>query len=190
MIDERVVPGITDVGNVCKHIARYNLALPYCQGKNVADLACGNGYGSMILSLVAKQVIGVDIDRLSIKNAQKTYKFNNLRYSPSDILNVNFSPVDTIVSFETVEHINDLAKLEEKFNSLLNPSGLLFFSVPVNEPVGFNPYHFHSFDLSQARSLFPSLKLLKESIQVGVNFVNATETNQRYIYYLALRQKV
>ncbi len=41
MTEERVTPGKTSVSNVCKHIARYNLAQYYTQGKKVLDAACG-----------------------------------------------------------------------------------------------------------------------------------------------------
>ena len=52
--DERVIPGISNTFNLQKHIARYNFVLSEVKDKSVLDLACGTGYGSFLMSLVAK----------------------------------------------------------------------------------------------------------------------------------------
>jgi ubiquinone/menaquinone biosynthesis C-methylase UbiE len=52
---------------------RYYFALHFVEGKKVLDLACGEGYGSYILSESARNFVGVDIDELTIKHASCKY---------------------------------------------------------------------------------------------------------------------
>ena len=45
-----------------EHLHRYSLISKYISGKTVLDIACGEGYGSNIISKTAATVFGVDID--------------------------------------------------------------------------------------------------------------------------------
>jgi hypothetical protein len=85
------------------------------------------------------------------------------------------------VSFETIEHIKDLDKLEKKFSTLLKTSGKLIYSVPLYENYN-NPYHFHTFNLQNGLNLFSSFKLDNFAIQDGLNFSNID--NEKPFTYL------
>jgi len=190
-MDERVVLGKTGVINVCKHISRYNLALPWCVGRNVADLACGSGYGSYLMSKVSNKVIGVDIDRQTIKKANKEFKNKNLSFICDDITKLLYKNIQTIVSFETIEHIDNINEIEEFYQSILSKDGILIFSVPINERNGFNKYHKHTFTIKTARKLFSGMNTIIEFIQKGVNFYYLDETNlnEPFSYYVSIKQK-
>ena len=54
-----------------EHIHRYLLARELARGRNVLDIACGEGYGSNLLAGVASSVIGVDIAAETILNTKK-----------------------------------------------------------------------------------------------------------------------
>jgi O-antigen biosynthesis protein len=55
---ERYIPSVK--GNIeLEHWHRYLLARELCRGKDVLDLASGEGYGSAMLSGVANSVAGV-----------------------------------------------------------------------------------------------------------------------------------
>ena len=43
------------------HIMRYAWATRLAAGRSVCDLGCGVGYGTFMLSWVAKQAVGVDL---------------------------------------------------------------------------------------------------------------------------------
>src|SRR6516165_8010886 len=76
---ERYVPSVE--GNIeLEHRHRYLFARELCRGKDVLDLASGEGYGSAMLSTVAHGVVGVDIALDAVKHSQKTYVSNNLRF--------------------------------------------------------------------------------------------------------------
>lgn len=162
MIDERVVPGLTDTKNLAKHILRYNLALLAADKKRVFDLSCGTGYGSFLLSLVADEVVGVDISRDAIDYALNSFTRPNISYSHSDILNYsNAETADVIVSFETIEHIRNTQKLLDKFDSLLKPGGSIVYSIPISEPWD-NPHHVNKFTFDEASRLFTDRGYKKE----------------------------
>jgi len=60
------------------HLVRYNFALPLCRNKKVLDLACGSGYGTFIISKVAKGVIGGDVSKETVDFCKKNIKMTIL----------------------------------------------------------------------------------------------------------------
>jgi len=139
----RVVPNKmhVDVVNWMLHLQRYVFALKYCVNRKVLDVACGSGYGVSLLSSVAKNVKGIDIDKKTIEWA----KTNNYFYSPVDfkISNIEKEKIDDkfdcIVSFETIEHLKKPKFLLNNIKDCLNDYGCLIFSIPINEP--HNEFH-------------------------------------------------
>ena len=75
---ERVIPKkMSPMNNLLlEHIARYQFALPYLEGR-VLDMACGAGYGTHMIAKQRKkfidEVIGIDIDPEIIAYAKKEY---------------------------------------------------------------------------------------------------------------------
>lgn len=63
-----------------EHYHRYLFALKLCEGKDVLDIASGEGYGSALLTQGAKSVVGVDIDDRAVETAQARYVSDNLRF--------------------------------------------------------------------------------------------------------------
>jgi len=194
MSDLRVVPGITGVHNVCKHIARYNMALDSCNSKRVLDAACGVGYGTRIISMVAREVVGWDIDQTAIDQAMTEYNARNSAYYCVDIENIGnkreigaHSPFDTIVSLETIEHVNDPEALIANFSELLVPGGFLVASVPLNEVKGSNEHHQHVYTLETAKELFTNFHPITELVQHGLSFYPTQFCDQfpnDNVYYL------
>lgn len=186
MADERVEPGVTAVPNLQKHIARYNLSLSHCVNKKVLDLACGTGYGTQLISRVAKSVVGVDKSMEAINCATSNYDGDNIFYQRDDFYSVT-GKYDTVVCFETIEHLKDIEKTEKKLMDLLRPGGTLVFSVPLNEKKGFNEHHHHTFNPTQAKNLFLGYKKDLEVIQYGIIFMEALESwQQPFSYYVAV----
>jgi 2-polyprenyl-3-methyl-5-hydroxy-6-metoxy-1,4-benzoquinol methylase len=188
MKDERVIPGETNVINLQKHIARYNLALQFSQGKEVLDIACGTGYGSNLLSLVAERVTGIDRCKWAIDFAKENYQNKKINFQTKDFYK-QFGQYDTVVCFETVEHLRSIKKTENKVLEWLKPGSFFVFSVPLNEEPDYNAYHFHQFDLKGAKTLFSKISTIGELIQTGSNFTSIDDyQNQRFSYYIAVKQ--
>lgn len=131
-----------------EHYHRYAFAKRLVTGKTVLDAACGEGYGSHILSETAKTVTGLDIDKKSIDHAIERYKKDNLSYVQASCTDLPLADnsFDVIVSFETLEHLAEQKEMLSEFNRVLKKDGLLIISTPdkkhYTDATGFtNEYH-------------------------------------------------
>ena len=131
-----------------EHYHRYFLARELCRGRDVLDVASGEGYGSALLSQTAKSVVGVEIDPKCVEHATHEYRAANLRYLMGDAVKLPLrdQSVDAVVSFETIEHVSDQAAFLSEVKRVLRPSGFLLVSTPdlnVYSAPGTeaNPYH-------------------------------------------------
>lgn len=90
------------------HIARYRYAAKTVSGK-IFDGACGCGYGSFIMAEQNARniVMGVDLSKEAIDWADAHWKLPNNSFSCQDIFNVGFEHFDWLISFETIEHVDN-----------------------------------------------------------------------------------
>lgn len=114
-------------------LSRYIIALDLIEGKNVLDTGCGLGWGSYILSLKAKEVLGIDVNENSISYANSNWKANNLSFGICNVLNLDKFPdgtVEAVTSMELIEHFTQMDGLRyfrEVFR-VLKPGGVFFGS--------------------------------------------------------------
>ena len=131
-----------------EHLHRYCLARDYCAGRDVLDVASGEGYGTALLAAVARSAVGVELDAASVAHARASYEQPGLHFEQGDALALPLPPasVDVVVSFETIEHLPDVGRFLDEIQRVLRPGGLLvistpdrtFYSGPGSDP---NPYH-------------------------------------------------
>ena len=128
---ERLVTSVEDE-TATEHLHRYKIAMEYCKGKVVLDIACGEGYGSAFLASVALSVVGVDIDPLSVDFAKNKYQKSNLEFKVGSCssIPIDSNSVDVLVSFETIEHHDQHEKMMIEIKRVLKPEGLLIISSP------------------------------------------------------------
>lgn len=144
---ERFMPEVA--GQIAfEHLHRYHYAARFCAGKQVLDVACGEGYGSQILSKVAASVTGVDIAAETVEHARARYGSDHLRFveASAALLPLDDASVDVVVSFETIEHHEQHEEMLSEIRRVLRPGGLLVLSSPNKqyytiEPGYSNPYH-------------------------------------------------
>src|SRR5437660_2020345 len=92
------------------HMARYQLAAPYCKGKRVLDVACGEGYGAYALrQFGAASVDAVDNSPQAVSNAQALFATSSVQFHLHDAESVDRLFPDfhfeVIVCLETIEHL-------------------------------------------------------------------------------------
>jgi 2-polyprenyl-3-methyl-5-hydroxy-6-metoxy-1,4-benzoquinol methylase len=129
------------------HLGRYEFASQYInRNDKVLDIACGIGYGSFIMakSNVGVSVTGVDISRQAVEYANKFYKKKNNRFVEGDCLTVEFEAdyFDTIVSFETIEHIDQDEAFIKRVYGFLKSGGTFVCSTPNQDVMQYDPKRF------------------------------------------------
>ena len=158
-----------------EHWHRYLFAWRIAQGRRVLDAACGEGYGSALLSRTAASVLGVDIDASSIAHARERYARENLRYEVADATALDVAPgsYDLVVSFETLEHVDAQERMLEGFARALADDGILVISSPdrhtYSEVAGFrNEFHtrelYRDELLAMLRPHFPQVRLYGQKL--------------------------
>ncbi|MEW6407311.1 MAG: methyltransferase domain-containing protein [Patescibacteria group bacterium] len=112
----------------------------------ILDVGCGNGNISLPLASLGYQVLGIDVDFVSINNVQKKNQFSNARFlvfGAEDILKLNSTQpplniredeggvkFDCIIASEFFEHLEKPQEFAKLTHQVLNSNGLLIASIP------------------------------------------------------------
>ncbi|MDQ0254300.1 2-polyprenyl-3-methyl-5-hydroxy-6-metoxy-1,4-benzoquinol methylase [Evansella vedderi] len=197
---ERVIPNNMDPMNglLLEHLARYQFAIHYVKGR-VLDIACGTGYGSKMLVKAKKTVIseflGVDLCQEAVNYAKANYYHPLLTYVQGDVLDPHIvkkhGTFDTIISFETIEHVEDDLFFMDQLYSLLKPGGTLILSTPFGQGRGkptSQPFHYHQLTINEFKSLFTSFKGVDFYFQRGV-LLEPPRENEYYPVGVAVAKK-
>ena len=152
---ERFVPEIDDHVMQMEHLQRYLSVCKVVEKLNVLDVACGEGYGSSLMAENAGRVTGVDISHEAIEHAKKRYNHSNLDYirgSATDLSMFQNETFDAVISFETIEHIDETSQqlFLKEIKRVLKSDGFLIMSTPDKKIYSdlhnyHNEYHIHEF---------------------------------------------
>lgn len=124
--------------NLPLHVVRYAWALPSCEGKQVVDLGCGVGYGTVILSSFARSVVGMDVSPQAIETARRLYPSGD--YRVADLISGVLPEAEIGVCFEVLEHLEEPEKALERFFETY-PRLLVSFPNPIGSGSHINPHH-------------------------------------------------
>ena len=152
---ERLVPDALEPGDVTGratlqlHLERYEFAARCLAPGRVLDIACGVGYGTRLLADHAagvSAVLGVDRSDAAIGYAQARYGRAGVEFRAADAYAFRDAEgFDSIVSLETLEHLDDPRRFLAGLVAMLRPGGVLIASVPTTPSVDVNPHHRHDF---------------------------------------------
>ncbi len=155
-----------------EHWARYLWSARLGEGKRVADIACGSGYGCQILMEAgASTVVGVDSSPEAISKAALKYRRDHrmlFLVSDAHALPLADKSCDLVISFETIEHLLNPEKFVLEARRILDPAGIFLISTPNPRvyPAG-NPFHVNELsprDFEQLiRSQFSCVQLYYQS---------------------------
>jgi len=156
---ERVVPWAEDMQGwswvMRDHLARYLWAMNWVAGKDVVDLGCGTGYGTFMLSWLARQVTGIDVDQETIDFATNHFPAPNLTFCVGDLndtegdMAFRIPAAQVYVAFEILEH---LPCPEMTIIDKVLLKGTFLWSVPINDP---GRFHKRVYDARSAALLVP-----------------------------------
>ncbi|MEI8344436.1 MAG: methyltransferase domain-containing protein, partial [Candidatus Omnitrophota bacterium] len=132
---ERYDSGLNAAQISYEHWHRYLYVSQFIKGKEVLDIACGEGYGANLLARTAACVTGVDLSEEAVAFASRTYQKNNLQFLRGSVEKIPIDGAgrfDVVVSFETIEHVD--AAAQQKFclevKRLLKDDGVFIVSSP------------------------------------------------------------
>lgn len=154
---ERTLPDVPEENYwFRRHLAVYEWIAGHCSGLRVADLACGEGYGSDVLARAAAEVVGVDANPHAHEHAKLRYRRTNLRFERSLVEEFE-GPCDAIVFLQTIEHVNEPGALLERFASaapvsyVSTPNRLTL--APPGAEKSDNPWHLREYTADEFREL-------------------------------------
>ena len=108
------------------------------------DCACGVGYGSKMLAESGSNrlVTGVDVSPAAITHAKRCFSHERVYYIIADMralaIGIKF---DTIVSLESLEHVDDPSAVLRRFSAHMHNESNLVASLPLFPTVHVNRYH-------------------------------------------------
>jgi len=171
---ERFTANFMDITGL-EHIHRYQLATILSKGKDVLDIACGAGYGSWMIAQDAHRVYGVDASGEVVAHATQRFKHANLTFHQGFCAEIPLTDacVDTVVSFETLEHIFEQDAFLDECRRVLRPDGILIISTPNLEVYNLgrndrNPFHVKELSRTELET---ALKRVFTTVAIGTQGV-------------------
>lgn len=165
---ERTLPDVPEENYwFRRHLAVYEWIAARVAGQSVADLACGEGYGSDVLAASAREVVGIDANPEAHDHARLRYVRPNLRFERDLVENVS-GPLDAVVFLQTIEHIDDVPRLLAVIAAaapvayISTPNRLTL--APAGAEKSDNPWHLREYTIEEYRAVlepaFSSVEIL------------------------------
>ena len=132
---ERWVPGFCNPHTHKEHVCRYNWIKDFVKDKKVIDIACGSGYGSRLMATDggAASVLAYDIDERSVKYASIKNRHDKIIFEVQNAEKFETTDkADVIVSFETIEHLQNPQLFLQCVHKALTTQGDFFVSTPIS----------------------------------------------------------
>ena len=143
-----------------RHLAVYEWVAERCRGRDVVDMACGEGYGVEVLAGRARHVTGVDANPEAFEHARLKYTDGERVTFERDMIETWSGDVDCVVFLQTIEHVQDPDAVMERIKALVGPGGVAYVSTPNlltlaeegAEKSG-NPWHIKEYRAEEFREL-------------------------------------
>jgi SAM-dependent methyltransferase len=153
----------------------------------VLDVACGVGFGLDLLRAAGARPLGADYDHATLVEIRD--RLGSIPVLRADAARLPFptASLDAVVSFETLEHVQDGRAMVCELRRVLKPGGPLILSTP-NREFGpqqrhtANPFHVREFSAEELRSL------LAERFSEIQLFGQYPSPEYRYVPFLMLER--
>jgi SAM-dependent methyltransferase len=157
---ERTVPGLAEENYwFRRHEVVYQRLTGRCEGRDVLEAGCGEGYGADLIAALARRVIGVDYDELTVAHVRARYPRVDVHHANLAELPLPEGAVDVVVNFQVIEHLWDQPRFIAECARVLRPSGLLMISTPnritfsPGRDTPLNPFHTRELNAAELTEL-------------------------------------
>ena len=157
---ERTVPGVTEENYwFRRHEVVYRRLAHACAGRDVLEAGCGEGYGADLIAGLARSVVALDYDEITVAHVRACYPRVDVRRGNLASLPLRSASVDVVVNFQVIEHLWDQPQFVAECARVLRPGGLLLMSTPNritfspgrDAPV--NPFHTRELNAAELTEL-------------------------------------
>ena len=157
---------------------------------SVLDLACGKGSGTEIISDYAKEVYGIDYDKMYITNAKLKFSKPNLKFilGSDELLEEFEGQFDKVISTHTMEHVSDDQLFLKRIRNSLKSNGKLILEVPrlfpypIGKPLW--PHHKREYEKDSLEKLIQKVGFKIET-KFGGNrrdYVDVKDARDAFLY--------
>jgi SAM-dependent methyltransferase len=169
---------------------RYALAMHYGRGKTVLESCCGIGWGAYLLDSVARRLVAVDLDALSLEIAKKVWPSRRTEHVRATVLDLPFADrtFEMVTAVESIEHFSptDLHRYLSEITRVMKPGGMLVGSSSFPETsaeaeaiCAQNPHHLHIATRSEMIDRLDELGFVKIRIFNNRFFFTARKKESR-----------
>jgi 2-polyprenyl-3-methyl-5-hydroxy-6-metoxy-1,4-benzoquinol methylase len=154
------------------HLRAYDEAVAHAAGRDVLDVGCNTGYGTMRFEPVARRVVGVDVSPRAIEAARARASDGRPEFVLSSGLDLPFGDAefDLVTSFQVLEHVPDPRAFLADLARVTRPGGQIILATPnaaIRLYPGMTPwnrFHVHEYVADELRALlldvFPAVRVL------------------------------
>ncbi|WP_134427134.1 class I SAM-dependent methyltransferase [Mycobacterium ulcerans] len=157
---ERTIPDL-DIENYWfrRHEGVYERLAPRCEGRDVLEAGCGEGYGADMIADVARRVVAVDYDEAAVAHVRHRYPRVEVMQANLADLPLPDASMDVVVNFQVIEHLWDQGQFVRECARVLRPSGVLMVSTPnritfsPGRDTPINPFHTRELNAAELTEL-------------------------------------
>jgi len=186
---ERIEPAATTALELALHVSRYRFVAPVVAGRCVLDAGCGVGYGSAEFTPEPPaRYLGVDRSVGAIRLARRQYGAPGRLFLAGNVGALPFADgqFDVVLSFEVVEHLEEVDRYFAELRRVLQPGGTCVVSTPNKRWLSDglaaprNPYHVREYYPAEFAHVlgvhFPDVTLMGQHDGARVRVVRSAET--------------
>lgn len=143
------------------HERAYDEAVGHAADRDVLDVGCNTGYGTMRFVPVARRVVGVDVSPRAIEAALQRAIDGHPEFLVTDGTTLPFpdGSFDLVTSFQVIEHLEDPMPYLAELTRVVRPGGEIILATPnaaIRLDPGMTPwnrFHVREFTATELQAL-------------------------------------
>ncbi|MDO8484384.1 MAG: class I SAM-dependent methyltransferase [Candidatus Limnocylindrales bacterium] len=153
------------------HLRAYDEAVSHAAGRDVLDIGCNTGYGTIRFAPVAGRVVGVDVSPRAIDAARQRAPDGRPEFVLTSGFELPFpdDSFDLVTSFQVLEHVPDPLAYLKELQRVAHPGGIVILATPNAATrlypgmTPWNRFHVHEYVATELRDLlktvFPQVRI-------------------------------